>query len=93
MMTNHTELEICLCGRCANVFYSSSEYSITRSDPIQVIQDCCCYCCIRRGYDYRTRNRGDSAEIQISGFQKPSAHFCLISNRCIGKMNENVIHL
>ena len=58
MMTKRTELEICLCGRCASAFYASPEYSITRSDPIQVIQDCCCYCCIRRGYDYRIRRRG-----------------------------------
>lgn len=42
MITKRTELEICLCGRCASDFYASPEYSITRSDPIQVIQDCCC---------------------------------------------------
>ena len=42
MMTKRTELEICLCGRCASAFYASPEYSIIRSDPIQVIQDCCC---------------------------------------------------
>lgn len=58
MIIKRTELEICLCGRCASDFYASPEYSITRSDPIQVIQDCCCYCCIRRGYDYRIRHRG-----------------------------------
>ena len=65
MMTNHTELEICLCGRCANVFYPSSEYSITRSDPIQVIQDCCCYCCIRRGYDYRIHRRNSRLPVRF----------------------------
>ncbi len=65
MMTNHTELEISLCGRCANVFYSSSEYSITRSDPIQVIQDCCCYCCIRQGYDYRIHRRNSRLPVRF----------------------------
>ena len=65
MMTNHTELEICLCGRCANAFYSSSEYSITRSDPIQAIQDCCCYCCIRRGYDYRIHRRNSRLPVRF----------------------------
>ena len=36
MITKRTELEICLCGRCASAFYASPEYTITRSDPIQV---------------------------------------------------------
>ena len=65
MMTNRTELEICLCGRCANIFYSSSEYSIIRSDPIQVIQDYCCYCGIRRGYDYRIRHRDSRLPVRF----------------------------
>lgn len=64
MMTKRTELEICLCGRCASAFYASPEYSITRSDPIQVIQDCCCYC-IRRGYDYRIRRRGKQLPVRF----------------------------
>ncbi len=65
MMAKRTELEICLCGSCASAFYASPEYSIIRSDPIQVIQDCCCYCCIRRGYDYRIRRRGKQLPVRF----------------------------
>ena len=51
------EMEMCLCGHCANVFYQSPDYWIGRSDPIQVIKDECSLCRLRTGYDYRIRKR------------------------------------
>ena len=51
------EMEMCLCGRCAEVFYQSPDYWIGRTDPIQVIKDECSLCRLRTGYDYRIHKR------------------------------------
>ena len=46
---------LCLCSKCANEYYSSSEYQIYRSDPLQVIMDECLLCRKNRGFDYILR--------------------------------------
>lgn len=55
MLTNRTELELCLWDRGASALYALLEYSIIRSNSIQVIQYYCCHFCTRQGYDYRIR--------------------------------------
>ena len=76
MIAKRTELEICLCGRCASAFYASPEYSITRSDPIQVIQDCCCYCCIRYRFVSKSRNVFRSRYAAGLTSIRPDSFFC-----------------
>ena len=39
-----SEVELCLCSRCANAFYGSSVHRIYRSDPHQVIKHECDFC-------------------------------------------------
>jgi len=50
-----SEVELCLCSRCANAFYGSSVHRIYRSDPHQVIKHECDFCRIHRGFDFQIR--------------------------------------
>lgn len=50
-------MEICLCSNCASSFFHSPNYTIHRSDPIQVRMDMCDCCRTRRGYDFRIAPR------------------------------------
>lgn len=43
---------LCLCGICADNFFSAGAYSLKRADPLQVEKDFCAYCGQRRGYDF-----------------------------------------
>lgn len=45
-------VQICLCSKCAGVFYSSATHKIYRADPLQVITDECFFCRSSRGFDY-----------------------------------------
>lgn len=65
MLTNRTELEICLWDRDASAFYALLEYSIIQSNPIQVIQYCCCHFCIWQGYVYRTRCHSKQLSVRL----------------------------
>ena len=47
-----TVIELCLCGRCAGVFYHSPTHRIKRVDPLQVIREECMCCRTGNGYDY-----------------------------------------
>lgn len=50
--TLHTSIELCLCIRCAQVFYESPNRRIKRVDPLQVTKNLCDHCRTRRGYDF-----------------------------------------
>ena len=46
-------IEMCLCPRCASVYYESKEHFIKRVDPNQKILDSCDLCRHPHGYDFR----------------------------------------
>lgn len=46
-------LEICLCPRCASVFYNDRAYWIERYDPNQVILEDCMLCARPHAYMFR----------------------------------------
>ena len=48
----NSNMELCLCPRCASQFYNASSQRIKRADPIQVYLDVCDCCRTRRGYDF-----------------------------------------
>ncbi len=45
-------MELCLCSRCARVFYESPDYYIERTDIYQTVLDECDFCSYRQGYDF-----------------------------------------
>ena len=45
-------IEICLCSRCASVYYEDRDYVIERADLYQVELDECDLCRRPRGYDF-----------------------------------------
>lgn len=45
-------IELCLCGRCAGIFYHSPGHRIKRTDPLQIVREECMCCRSHTGYDY-----------------------------------------
>lgn len=45
-------MELCLCRRCADVYFSDSAYWVERSNPIQMVRKLCDVCSQYRGFDY-----------------------------------------
>lgn len=41
-----------LCPACASQFYRMKDHYIKRLDMEQNVKEECCYCCVRRGYDF-----------------------------------------
>lgn len=41
-----------LCPACASQFYRMRDHYIKRVDMEQSVKEECCYCCVRRGYDF-----------------------------------------
>ena len=69
--------EICLCHRCASVFYNSPSHRISRVDPLQVIKDTCDCCRSNRGYDFRLRpnrpnTRSGMAQALYAEYSRPT---------------------
>lgn len=56
-----SRMEICLCSRCASVFYESKEYYIERLNPEQVVFEPCDICRRLRGYDFAVWNNKNAA--------------------------------
>lgn len=50
--TKTPNLEICLCSKCASVYYNDKNYYIERADKNQVIYEECMMCKNPRGYDF-----------------------------------------
>lgn len=46
----------CLCGKCVETFYDSSEHKVWRTDPEQTVKEPC-EICKKPGYDYTVQNR------------------------------------
>ena len=73
MKKQNNAFEICLCNRCASVFYNSPSHRISRVDPLQVIKDTCDCCRSSKGYDFllrpnvqiRPRVEGDFVQLNI----------------------------
>ena len=63
------KMEMCLCSRCAGVFYRSKNYYIERTDPFQVIHEPCQICLYPYGYDFQIDVRFYK-ESQIDTFEK-----------------------
>lgn len=60
--TLHSSITLCLCRRCALVFYESPKHRVVRANPVQVIKEPCDYCRTRPGLDFiisvpRTRHK------------------------------------
>ncbi len=53
-------LILCLCPTCANQFYDSPDYFISRLAPEQIEKDTCTYCHMRQGFDYKIFKKTDS---------------------------------
>ena len=45
-------MELCLCRRCANVYFNDPTYWVERSTPIQTVMELCAVCSQYRGFDY-----------------------------------------
>lgn len=65
MNEKNANIELCLCKGCADAFYHSAAYRITRIDPLQVIKEECSYCQLRRGYDYRIKRRSGYKTVNV----------------------------
>lgn len=57
MPDHNRRMEMCLCSRCAGVFYGSKDYYIERSDPFQMIHEPCQICLSPYGYDFQINVR------------------------------------
>lgn len=68
------EIEMCLCSRCASIFYASREYRIERCEVYQLIHEPCQICLNPYGYDFRinVRNpiRTRKCTFEIGGSEK-----------------------
>ena len=49
--------QICLCSRCARVFYDSKDHHIERVDPHQILLEPCDVCMNPHGYEFIVRSR------------------------------------
>ena len=61
-------MELCLCRRCASVYYENSDYFISRSDIGQVVLEACDICMRPHGYDFKIWN--------LSSLQNEKTHVC-----------------
>jgi hypothetical protein len=50
-------IELCLCSRCASVYYASKDHFIERCEAFQVIHEPCQICLNPYGYDFRINVR------------------------------------
>ena len=49
--------QICLCSRCASVFYDSKDHYIERVAPYQILLEPCDICKNPHGYEFIVRSR------------------------------------
>ena len=66
------KMEMCLCSRCAGVFYGSRDYYIERSDPFQMIHEPCQICLYPYGYDFQIDVRFHK-KTEIGTFEKSAS--------------------
>ena len=45
-------MELCLCRRCADVYFNDLAYWVERSNPVQTVREFCDVCNQFRGFDY-----------------------------------------
>lgn len=45
-------MELCLCRRCADVYFNDPAYWVERSNPVQMVREFCDVCNQFRGFDY-----------------------------------------
>lgn len=45
-------MELCLCRRCADVYFNDPAYWVKRSNPVQMVRELCDVCSQYRGFDY-----------------------------------------
>lgn len=62
------DLEICLCSRCASVYYDSKNYHIERKSMYQDVLDPCDICKNPHGYDFLIWN--------LASVQNTNSHVC-----------------
>ncbi len=60
-------MEICLCSRCAGIFYDSKDYYIERTNLYQIVLEPCSICTNPRGYDFIVRSRTQRSAISQTG--------------------------
>lgn len=71
MMNNlfpQLNLEICLCSRCASIYYESKNHYIVRKSLYQDILEPCDICKNPRGYDFLIWD--------VSNMQNKKSHVC-----------------
>ena len=44
-------MELCLCRRCADVYFNDPAYWVERSNPVQMVRELCDVCSQYRGFD------------------------------------------
>ena len=67
-MSIRPDLEVCLCQRCASIYYESKKHHIERKNLYQDILEPCDICKNPRGYDFLIWD--------VSSVQNRNSHVC-----------------
>ena len=67
-MSIRPDLEVCLCPRCASIYYESKKHHIERKNLYQDILEPCDICKNPRGYDFLIWD--------VSSVQNRNSHVC-----------------
>lgn len=59
-------MELCLCRRCADVYFNDPAYWVERSNPVQMVRELCDVCSQYRGFDYSIWNKPSNVRLPKS---------------------------